>query len=403
MGLCGSKASVEAMTPKGDMGDDDELSNSGMQLKKKGKKVRSNENIYSSGEDLDKSENQKELKIQDIWDDSKAFSFMDSKIQQYVTTSSEFNSSNASTCDESQKLEQIDGYKTVRVLGHGSSSEVVEMVKDGVHYAVKICYIGNQTINFLNPDTHQPKEEAAILRNFNHPYVIKIFDIIDNRSTVLLVTELLVGGNILSIHDLYAQKVAFAQVVCALEYVHSKNIAHRDIKCENTLMDNEGTVKLCDFGISECIDVNAKLTSHLMKGTPTYCAPEVFSSNPYDLRIADIWSLGVTLYVMMFGKLPFVGKNIFDLEKTINSTEPMYPLDADPDLVVLLKGILTKDPTKRYTIADIWANPWMMGLEQTVKTRANQLLAKMKPTSSFNRKNSVRFVENSFPQASAED
>ena len=81
----------------------------------------------------------------------------------------------------------------------------------------------------------------------------------------------------------------------------------------------------------------------------------------------------------------------------------MYPLDADPDLVLLLKGILTKNPSNRFTIKDIWNNPWMMGLEQTVKSRANQLLSKMKPVSSFNRKNSIRFIENSFPHASAED
>ena len=335
------------------------------------------------------------------WDDTQLFSFMGSKFNISVTTTGltdfDLNTvSKFSLTDDNlggQTAQRtICGYTYVRSIGRGASSEVVQVEKGGVNYAVKICFISQNTVNFLNPETHQPKEEAAILRNFDHPHVIKIFDIIDNQTSVLIVMELLPGGTMLSLNNVEDQKMAFAESISALSYVHKQKIAHRDIKPENILLDEKGSVRLCDFGISELVPDPDTPHKYLMKGTAAYSAPEVFNSNPYNLFIADIWSMGVTLYQMAFKRLPFVGKNVFDLQKIIETTKPVYPDDADPELKDLIQGMLEKDPAKRLTIPQIWQHPWMKGMYEIVEAGISPANANSNRTL-FDRKNSVSFVQ----------
>lgn len=382
MGICASKKAVEAFDPE-----EEEEEEEAQELSLREGNIAPFYTTFSTDSYLSLTESS----TSENWDDPGMFSFMQSQVNQDVATDmSVFEN----LFDEENALPlQNEGYKIIRVLGRGASAQVYEMEKEGIRYAVKVCIISDLTVNFLNPETHQPKEEAAILRNFNHPYVIKIFDIIENKICVYIIMELLSGGNILSISDIKQKKIAFAQICAALEYIHSLNFAHRDIKCENTLMDENNVIKLCDFGISEYIGNPKELTPHKMKGTPAYCAPEVFSSDPYDLKVADIWSLGVLLYVLFFGKIPFTGKNIFELEKTIKSVEPEYPESADPDLVDLLKGILTKNAKHRYTIQQIWNSEWMKGLEKEVKNKAAFIPAGI-PINTFTRKNSIRYASN---------
>ena len=285
------------------------------------------------------------------------------------------------------------GYTKVRLLGQGSSSEVYEVEKDGFRFAAKFCYISPITVNFLNVTNHQPKQEAAILRNFNYPYIIKIYDIIDANDSVLMITELLLGGTILTIDDDEKKKVAFAQSLAAIEHSHDHQIAHRDIKPENILLDLDGNVRLCDFGISEYVPQSRKMTKHMMKGTPSYSAPEVFNDNAYDLYVADIWSLGATLYVLYFGELPFNGKNLFLMQKEIENSEPKYPEDADSDLVDLIKKMLKKNPIERISIRNIWAHPFLKGMRK----RVDDIAAKMNvlPIKEiYTRKNSITFPAN---------
>lgn len=382
MGLCASKKAVEAFDPKAQE-EEEEV-----------KELTLNEgNIapfyttFSSNSSLSLSESSAVVN----WDDPAMFSSLKSQVNHGLIT--EVASLDNLFEEDSLSPLMKEGYKIIRVIGRGASSQVYETEKDGKRYAIKVCIISDLTVNFMNIETHQPKEEAAILRNFNYPYVIKFFDIIENNVCVYIVMELLTGSNILSLRNLDQQKIAFAQTCAALEYIHSLDFAHRDIKCENTLLDENKTIKLCDFGIAEYTGSSKKLESHKMKGTPAYCAPEVFSADPYDLKIADIWSLGVLLYILMFRKLPFSGKNIFELEKAIKSVEPDYPEDADPDLVDLIKGILTKNPKNRFTISQIWNSEWMFDMERKVKSNTS-LVSTGVPINAISRKNSIRYASN---------
>lgn len=272
------------------------------------------------------------------------------------------------------KDEYSIGYKYVRHIGQGASSEVVEMEKDGIHYAVKVCSRIKSKLNFLNCDTHEPKEEAAILRNFNSPFVIKIYDIIETIANVMIVMELLPGGTIYDLTDPNLMKKAFGQSLLALEYVHSHLIAHRDIKPDNILLDKEGNVRLCDFGVSEYVEDPSELHTYVQKGTASYSAPEVFSSEPYDIFLADIWSLGVTFYHTAFKKLPFTGKNVFNLQINIATRPVEFPEGADEDLQNLISGMLEKEPGKRTTFKKIWQNPWLAGIKEEA------LLVKERPS-----------------------
>ena len=284
----------------------------------------------------------------------------------------------------------IFGYKKIKILGKGASSEVYEMEKMGKKFAAKFCYVSPITVNFLNLQNHQPKEEAVILRNFNFPFIIKIYDIIDVNDTVLLIMELLTGGNIMSIDNYDKKMIAFAETLSAVEYIHSQRIAHRDIKPDNVLLDADGHVRLTDFGISEHVPPGKEIESHVTKGTPAYSAPEVFYNTPYNLFIADIWSLGVTLYQMMFNTLPFIGKTLVSLQKEVETKEPTFPETADKSLVDLIKRMLEKDQKSRISINDIWKHPWMNNMRKDIENTVMKLKDKT-PQTFYDRKNSITF------------
>ena len=130
--------------------------------------------------------------------------------------------------------------------------------------------------------------------------------------------ELCAGGDLLNyvrkrrkLKEEYAKKI-FKQIIDGLQYIHSKFVAHRDIKLDNLLLDEHGLVKICDFGVSKILkEPNEKMTEQC--GTPAYIAPEILKDKGYRGFGVDIWSLGVCLYAMLFGTVPFKASNMSDL------------------------------------------------------------------------------------------
>jgi len=299
--------------------------------------------------------------------------------------------SDSNMCSD-RLIDSLDGYNLIGQIGQGASSVVYHMEKDGVHYAVKMCDLKKKQVSFLNSDTHKPKEEAAILRKFDHPYVIKMYDIIENLQddVVFIVMEYLPCGTIMKSTSVDEKKMLFAQALAALEYVHYQRIGHCDIKPDNILIAPDKTVRLCDFGISEFVPENSPLQSHTLKGSPYYSAPEVLRGEPYCLFKADIWAMGITLYQIIFGKLPFVGGNIFHQQQIVENTEISFPEGTDPNLSHLISKMLARDPSERYSITDIWMHKWMSGLfaciNQSEFAKANAIF---KGITKSDRKNSI--------------
>lgn len=124
-------------------------------------------------------------------------------------------------------------------------------------------------------------------------------------------------------------KIAFKQILDAVSFCHSKNIVHRDIKLDNILLDEYGNIKLCDFGVSKRMPKDGKFRERC--GTPAYIAPEILNETGYDGKTADIWSMGVVLYAMLYGNFPFKAENVKDLEKLIIAGDYTLPKEISDE------------------------------------------------------------------------
>lgn len=151
-------------------------------------------------------------------------------------------------------------------------------------------------------------KEVNLLLKLRHNHVVKIYETIETEKHIIIVMELCAGGDLLNyvrkrrkLKEPYAQKI-FKQIIDGLCYIHSKLIAHRDIKLDNILLDGRGNVKIADFGVSKQTIHGAQMKEQC--GTPAYIAPEILRNKGYGLNV-DLWSAGVVLFAMLYGTVPF--------------------------------------------------------------------------------------------------
>lgn len=195
-----------------------------------------------------------------------------------------------------------------------------------------------------------------------HIGVMKLLDVYDTENSFVLVLEHCDGGELFDIlmrwGRLPEEQVldVFQQLVYALEFCHRRGICHRDLKPENVLLTSDGRVKLADFGMASLHRPGSLLETSC--GSPQYCAPEVILGEPYAGCAADVWSLGVVLYAMTTGGLPFDDDNLHRLISKINSGAFYMPEEVPPDLAQVMYSMLTVDTTKRATLEDIKRSDW---------------------------------------------
>ena len=167
------------------------------------------------------------------------------------------------------------------------------------------------------------RREIKLLQKMNHSHIVKIFEAFETDHHVYLVMEYVTGGSLHSYLkerpqrrlDEEEAKRIFKQIMTALHYCHRKSIAHRDIKLENILLDENKNVKIIDFGFSTCIPNDKKIK--MFCGTPSYMAPEIISKIEYAGPPADIWASAVLLYALLNGCFPFRGATDKELYKKI--------------------------------------------------------------------------------------
>ena len=235
----------------------------------------------------------------------------------------------------------------------------------GTAYALKVL---NKDYLVQRGMVEQVKTEIAILKQIKHPFIVNMHEIMSSRDKIFLVMELVTGG------DLF-DKIAvqgplkedegrdlFGQILTAIAHCHDSGVCHRDIKPENVLMTSDGIAKLSDFGLGamreEGQDLSAMTT---VCGTPNYAAPEVINKVPYNGYAADIWSLGVVLYVILAGCLPFDEENLVQLFEKVTAGEFTMPMWLSEESQEILQSMLQVDPSKRPTAKELLGHAWMRG------------------------------------------
>lgn len=226
--------------------------------------------------------------------------------------------------------------------------------------ALKVISKNNKGENFHHFDT-----EVSILTKLKHPFIIELFEVIENEYCKAMVLEYVEKGTLLShitkIHKIKEDeaKKIYAQILSVLTYLHDEmKIVHCDIKLENILIDRHNNIRLIDFGFAdEFINASPQLTQ--MNGSPSYVAPEIIKGCKYNSAV-DIWSSGIILYILLVGHLPFFGDTISSQLNSILILKPEIPHELSPTVQDLILKLLTKDPIERISLSDARNHPWIM-------------------------------------------
>ncbi|XP_036404388.1 serine/threonine-protein kinase MARK2 isoform X2 [Megalops cyprinoides] len=264
----------------------------------------------------------------------------------------------APTADE---VPHIGNYRLLKTIGKGNFAKVklARHVLTGKEVAVKI--IDKTQLN--SSSLQKLFREVRIMKMLNHPNIVKLFEVIETEKTLYLVMEYASGGEVfdyLVAHGRMKEKEArakFRQIVSAVQYCHQKCIVHRDLKAENLLLDADMNIKIADFGFSNEFTLGSKLDTFC--GSPPYAAPELFQGKKYDGPEVDVWSLGVILYTLVSGSLPFDGQNLKELRERVLRGKYRIPFYMSTDCENLLKKFLILNPSKRGSLEQIMKDGWM--------------------------------------------
>lgn len=254
-------------------------------------------------------------------------------------------------------------YELGKLLGQGTFAKVhhARNLKTGLSVAIKI--IDKDKIMKVGM-IDQIKREISVMRLVRHPNVVQLFEVMASKTKIYFVMEYAKGGELF--HRVIKGKLKedaarkyFQQLISAVDYCHSRGVYHRDIKPENLLLDENGNLKVSDFGLSAlAASKHQDGLLHTTCGTPAYVAPEVINRKGYDGSKADIWSCGVVLYVLLAGFLPFQDPNLMEMYKKIGKAEFKFPKWFPVEVRKLLTKILDPNPNTRIPISKIMENPW---------------------------------------------
>ncbi|XP_069784690.1 testis-specific serine/threonine-protein kinase 6-like [Narcine bancroftii] len=255
------------------------------------------------------------------------------------------------------------GYKLGKTIGEGSYSKVKEAISKKYKKNVAIKVIDRKKVPKDFVSKFLPRE-LAILRGIKHPHIVHVYEFIEVRNGKVYIVMELIATNLLQLIQQRTcvsceeAKCLFSQVSKAIKYLHERDIVHRDLKCENILLTEKMQVKLTDFGFGRKSRGYPELSTTYC-GSVAYSPPEVLLGVSYDPKKYDIWSMGVILYVIVTGYMPFDDSSISKLpEKQLMGV--IYPeeITLEEKCQSLIEKLLTFSPPMRPTANQVTRHAW---------------------------------------------
>ena len=258
-----------------------------------------------------------------------------------------------------ERESKIDDFKIIKILGSGSFGKVLL----SEHKITKVKYAIKQ-IDKMNSNNIEGKpyfqREIEIMYKLHHPNCIKLYNHFEDEKYCYFIMEYIENGNLYDLIKKSPNKILpinevshiIKQLVCAIYYLHNMNppIIHRDIKPENILLDNNNIIKLTDFGWSNYINLTE--IRNTFCGTPLYFSPEIIMGNGHDNKV-DIWCVGVIIFELLIGRIPFLGKDRNTLMYNIVNGKICWDDNIDIDARDLISKILIVEPNLRISLEDI--------------------------------------------------
>ncbi|UJR28940.1 hypothetical protein I4U23_010157 [Adineta vaga] len=256
---------------------------------------------------------------------------------------------------------RIGFYRIRGDIGLGNFSRV----KLGVHLLAK----EKVAIKILDKTKLDERTQRLLLREItsmerlHHPNIIRLYEVIETPTEIYIVTEYAPGGELytrISKAGKFSEdeaKSIFAQMTAAIDHMHSQGIIHRDIKSENVFFAKERLIKLGDFGFSTYSEKNQTLTTFC--GSPPYAAPELFRDENYIGIYVDFWAMGILLYFMVTGLMPFRAENVGKLKKSIIDGHYSIPPHVSDECQQLIRGLLHPEAVQRWSIEQMRSCPWL--------------------------------------------
>ncbi|XP_076464188.1 testis-specific serine/threonine-protein kinase 2-like [Babylonia areolata] len=259
------------------------------------------------------------------------------------------------------------GYSIGTTIGEGSYAKVKSAYSESLQKRVAMKIINRKKAPKDFKEKFLPRE-LDILKHVNHPNVIKMYEILEFESKIYIVMEHAGHGDLLEYIKLRGAvpedkaRAMFTQLCQAVIYLHQSMIAHRDLKCENLLLDYHNNIKVSDFGFARYYeDPSPNTLSKTFCGSAAYAAPEILQGISYFPPLHDIWAMGVILYIMVCASMPYDDSNIKkmikdQLERKVGFSKSKVVSAEAKDLI---RHILEVNVNRRYTLPQIIAHPWL--------------------------------------------
>nr|XP_019923628.2 serine/threonine-protein kinase Nek4 isoform X2 [Crassostrea gigas] len=274
----------------------------------------------------------------------------------------------------------LDQFEFIRQIGKGSYGEVTlqRHKKDRKQYVLKRINLKKAS----KREQHAAEQEAKLLSKLKHPNIVTYKDSFQGKDGYLhIAMQFCEGGDLYT--KLKEQKGVpleerqvvewFVQIAMALQYMHERNILHRDLKTQNIFLTKSKIIKVGDLGIARVLESSSDMATTLI-GTPYYMSPELFSNKPYNHK-SDVWALGCCVYEMATLKHAFNAKDMNSLVyKILKGKMPLMPKQYSPELIQIIKNMLHQEPEKRPSVNRILRDPYIkknisIFLEETKKSR----------------------------------